>query len=74
MKQNFQKEFTSIPTVIKMSDEAVSNKEKVNLLASQFEQVHNIDLTNNIEEQNKISEKVQNDLSTCSNEKWENIQ
>ncbi|CAG5078577.1 Protein of unknown function, partial [Cotesia congregata] len=58
MTKIFKTEFTSVPTLQKDNVEAVTDEQKANLIASRFEEVHNIDTINNTPEQNKITEKL----------------
>ena len=59
MTKALKTEYKSIPTLIKNNIEAITDEEKVEMLADQFEKVHSINLVNNTIEQNGIIEEVQ---------------
>lgn len=60
MTKIFKNDYQPIPTLIKDNNEAFLPESKANLLADQYEKVHNIDLTNNTTDQSKIIEAVEN--------------
>ncbi|KAK2577940.1 hypothetical protein KPH14_012919, partial [Odynerus spinipes] len=71
MTKIFKKDYHPIPTLEKNDFEAVTDIEKANLLASQFEAVHNIDLAQNTQEQDDIISQVQNFIdNTKTDNEW----
>lgn len=66
MTKIFKKEYTPIPALTKNNIEATTNIEKANMLATQFEQVHAVDIVNNSEKQKEIEETVEQYLATSS--------
>ncbi|KAG7188343.1 hypothetical protein KM043_008000 [Ampulex compressa] len=64
MTKIFKTEYNTIPTLEKDDTEAVTTKAKANLLATQFESAHNINLTNNTVEQENVIETVKDYLKS----------
>ncbi|CAK9799280.1 Probable RNA-directed DNA polymerase from transposon X-element [Anthophora plagiata] len=70
MTKIFKSEFQTIPTLAKNNNEAITDMEKANMLASQFEEIHSTDLNNNTTEQNEIISQVNQFMQDTSNEEW----
>ena len=58
MTKIFKKEYNHIPILEKNNKEAVTPREKAEMLATQYENVHDIDLKNNTPFQQQVIEKV----------------
>lgn len=63
MTKILKKQYKPIPTLIKNRIEAITDKEKAEILATQFEKIHDIHSIVNNEEQNDIIKTVQNYLT-----------
>lgn len=59
MTKFFKNEFHAIRTLNNQSEEAITDSDKANILASQFEKEHSIDLINNSKEQKQIIDEVE---------------
>lgn len=70
MTKLFKNEFKLVPTIVKSGEEAITDIEKANMLASQFEEVHNLNINNNTNEQNSIINQLQQYINEASNEDW----
>ena len=71
MTKIFKSEFHPVPTLQNNNTEAITDDEKANVLASQFEGVHAIDLENNTNEQKEITSGVQDFLHHSNiDEEW----
>lgn len=66
MTKILKTEYHSVPTLEKSGYEAITAQEKANLLATQFEEVHNIDLTNNTKQQESVIQTVKNYLENTT--------
>ncbi|CAG5093076.1 Protein of unknown function [Cotesia congregata] len=66
-------EDNNTPVLVKNGVEAFTDYDKANMLADQFEQVHNIDLVNNTCEQENIIKQVKKYLEETDNdnENWD---
>lgn len=71
MTKIFKKEYHPISTLVKNDTEALTDQEKAEMLASQFEEVHKIELENNTREQDLIITEVNNYIHNNNNtENW----
>ncbi|KAH0563567.1 hypothetical protein KQX54_002331 [Cotesia glomerata] len=73
LRDKLPSEFTPVLTLQKDNVEAVTDEQKANLIASRFEEVHKIDTINNTSEQNKITESVEEYLSSTNSDDWANF-
>lgn len=67
MTKIFKSEHHPIPTLKKNGIEAMTDQAKADILAMQFEEVHNIELANNTIQQTNIIETTRNYLENASN-------
>lgn len=66
MTKIFKSDFQPISALKKANITAVTDKEKAEMLASQYQQVHDIDIINNTNEQNEIINNVKNFINKCN--------
>ncbi|KAK2578997.1 hypothetical protein KPH14_012659 [Odynerus spinipes] len=66
MTKIFKSEYLPMPTLHKNGTEAMADQAKADTLATQFEEVHNIELVNNTTEQTSIIEITRNYLENLS--------
>ncbi|KAK2577593.1 hypothetical protein KPH14_012704, partial [Odynerus spinipes] len=70
MTKIFKSEYQTIPTLIKNGIEAITSTEKAHALATQYEQVHSIELKNNTKEQDDIITAVKHYMSNAESNDW----
>jgi len=72
MTKIFKNEFNPIPTLTTNGKEAITDLDKANMLADQFELTHNIDLINNSNKHIEIIHQVKQYLDNPPDENWYN--
>lgn len=70
MTKIFKTERQQVATLTKNTEEAITDAEKANMLATQFESVHNINLTNNSITQEKIIKEVNTYIKETASDDW----